>query len=160
MLQSEVLLRRVEGSALTQKVFEDFQNPGPCLSPTSPYPMLGDPAQRVWRESSLIVLHLASFQLCSMMMKCAFTQKSSEKLKLFSKTESVINLYTQFKAQIMTSFSYLQTDAAPRRPVANCKDEIQISNTAGQHTFLMPSPGTVALLYLVSFPALSSDFSK
>lgn len=87
MLQSWVLLHRVEGSALTQRVFEDFQNQGPRISPASTYPKPRYPAQGFLRESPLIVLHLASFQLCSMMMKSAFTQKSSEKLKLFLKNQ-------------------------------------------------------------------------
>lgn len=85
----------MEESALTQKIFEDFQNQGPCISPTSTYPKLRYPAQGFLRESPLIVLHLASFQLCCMMIKCAFTQKSSEKLKLFSKNRKCYQtLYT------------------------------------------------------------------
>lgn len=67
------------------EVFEVFQNLGPCLSPTSTYPKLRYPAQGFLRESPLIVLHLANFQLCCMMIKCAFTQKSSEMFKLFLK---------------------------------------------------------------------------
>lgn len=95
LLQSLVLLQRVERSALTQKGFEDFQNQGPCISPTSTYPKLRYPAQGFVRESSLIVLHLASCQLCHMMIKCAFTRKSSEKLKLFFKNrKSYQALYT------------------------------------------------------------------
>lgn len=43
----------------------------------------------------MIVLHLASFQLRYMMIKCAFTQKSSEKLKLFLKNRKCYQtLYT------------------------------------------------------------------
>lgn len=95
LLQSLVLFQRVGRSALTQKGFEDFQNQGPCISPTSTYPKLRYPAQGFVRESSLIVLHLASCQLCHMMIKCAFTRKSSEKLKLFFKNrKSYQTLYT------------------------------------------------------------------
>lgn len=47
------------------------------------------------RESPLIVLHLASVQRCCMMIKCAFTQKSSETLKLFLKNRKCYQtLYT------------------------------------------------------------------
>lgn len=90
MLQPEVLLRRIGRSAFTQKSFEDFQNQGPCVSPTSTYPKLRYPALR---QSPLIVLHLAGFQLCCMMIKCAFTQKKFRKT-YFQKIETVIRLYT------------------------------------------------------------------
>lgn len=85
------LLKGWKRSALTQKGFEDFQNQGPCIfSPTSTYPKLRYPAQGFVRESSLIVLHLASCQLCHMMIKC-FYPKSSEKLKLFFEKQKVLS---------------------------------------------------------------------
>lgn len=116
MLESDVFLWRAEGSAFTQG-FEDFQNPGPCFSPTSTYPKLRYPAQAVLEKALWFVLHLASFQPCCMMIKCAFTPQSSEKPQLFSKTsksyhQTLYTIWIPDNAQFF--FFFLEIDSAVR----------------------------------------------
>lgn len=152
------MLQRVEESALTQKIFEDFQNQGPCISPTSTYPKLRYPAQGFLRESPLIVLHLASFQLCCMMIKCAFTQKSSEKLKLFSKNRKCYQtLYTIESPDNEQLFLPLHRRCckATNHPKHGKDTDLKHRRAA---CITDTSAGTIAPLYLVSFPALPRTF--
>lgn len=53
-------------------------------------------------------------------------KKVQKSLNYSRKTESVIRLYIQLKAQIMSSFSYLSIDAAAKRPITQSTEKIQI----------------------------------
>lgn len=140
------LLQRVERSNTTQKGFERFPRTRDLDFSHQYLSKAEVSGSRLLAERKyLIVLHLASCQLCHMMIKCAFTEKVQKSLNYSSKTESLIRetLSCNLKPRQLTSLPYLQTKHTLQRPNARKRYR---SQTQKHNRAPMPLPGTTGTL--------------